>query len=169
MVKKVSKKEYEEYLYLNPRATIQNIADHFELKKSTVVSQLAQHQIKLNKYKSISYHGIQTSDIVEYAANHTMNEILTHFNEGMPLQSFIWRKKIPYIKVGSRKIKPKGDVYGMMYLLSQTYSLASIGRVFGLSRERVRQVVNGFKSGKIELPDYEHIRELKEDENEETY
>lgn len=90
-----------------------------------------------------SCHGISKNEIAEFAFNHTIQEVADHFGIAYTvIIGYMWRNKIPYISTNRRSKKERATVYEMINTLSQFYSLASIGEVFGYSRERVRQIVN---------------------------
>lgn len=156
-MKRVSKEQYIEYLKEFPCSSLKNIAEHFGIKKSLVSCHFRQYDIHLRDIRPDNYHGIPAQEIVDFAAEHTMKEIIAHYN--IPgILSFINRRRIPFLK----KIKPygechrdmrrarkdNGELYEMMYVLSRYYSLSSIAKAFGVSREWVRIVCDDYDSGK---------------------
>ena len=81
-------------------------------------------------------------EIAEYAVNHTTIEIAEHFNTSESnCSSFLLRYKLPYIKrKRGRPDTTKVDRNEMIQFLHQKYTCAAIGAVFGLTKERVRQI-----------------------------
>jgi hypothetical protein len=150
--RKIEKDDYISYLEANRYASTREVAEHFGIKKTLVASHLREYGIRLRDFRPKGYHGISYEEICNYSVNHTKNEIIEHF--GIPaIISYINREKIPYVKDAHRGRKLIGDEPCMMYVLSRYYSLASIARMFGRTREWIRQVVMSFERGERKLPD----------------
>lgn len=81
-------------------------------------------------------------EVVEYAANHTVPEIAEYFNcDEHNCSSILSKYKVPYIKrKRGRPDTTKVDRNEMIQFLHQKYTCAAIGAVFGLTKERVRQI-----------------------------
>lgn len=87
----------------------------------------------------------------EYAKNHTMSQVCKHFNiqyltvdrlcklNGIECLSVKGKVK-PFDLTDNRSMKRSGLAQDMIRELSKTFTYASIGRVFGYSRERIRQI-----------------------------
>lgn len=156
-MKRVSKEQYVEYISMNPYVKIKDIAEHFNIKKSLVSCHFRQYGLHLREMRPDHYHGIPVHEIVEFAATHTMKEIIAHFDNPAIL-SFINRRKIPFLKKireyekfhreERRNRKSGGELYEMMYILSRSFSLVSIADAFGVSREWVRIVCDDYDAGK---------------------
>jgi len=102
---------------------------------------------KKTKYRTPS---VDINEVAEYGKTHTVGETSAHFNVCYSTVihykhkyglSFIRRKGVA-VKVNSQKIKRTGEAQDMIRTLCSTYTDASIGRVFGYSRERIRQIRN---------------------------
>ena len=89
-------------------------------------------------------------EVAEYGKTHTIKECAVHFNVA---ESTIVHYKRKYglsfvhrngkvCKVNPHKIKRTGEAQDMIRTLCSTYTDASIGRVFGYSKERIRQIRN---------------------------
>lgn len=91
---------------------------------------------------------ILSDEILEYAKTHTCAEISSKFDIPYNSLRYVFRKHgIKFyrnkgrISNGNRSsCKRTGEAHEMIRELSKTFTMASIARVFGYSKERVRQI-----------------------------
>lgn len=89
-----------------------------------------------------------TDEMIEYLKNHTVASASAKFN--LPyswLSAKVRRDNIPYAMVkgkvatlNSHSCKRGGEAHDMIRALSNTFTYSSIARVFGYSKERIRQI-----------------------------
>lgn len=97
-------------------------------------------------------HTIECPDgFVEYAKNHTVSQVGKHFNicyqtvlrlcklHDVKCLSVMMKVK-PFDSTENRNMKRSGLAQDMIRELSKTFTYASIGQVFGYSKERIRQI-----------------------------
>jgi transposase len=99
---------------------------------------------------------ILSDEILEYAKTHTCSEISSKFD--IPYNNLryvflkhgikFYRNKGRISKGNNSTCKRTGEAHEMIRELSKTFTMASIARVFGYSKERVRQIC-------AEIPDDE--------------
>lgn len=91
---------------------------------------------------------ILTDEILEYAKTHTCAEISNKFDIPCSNLRYVFRNHgIKFYKNKGKVAKGKGhsckrtgEAHEMIRELSKTFTMASIARVFGYSKERVRQI-----------------------------
>lgn len=99
---------------------------------------------------------VLSDEILEYAKNHTCAEISNKFDIPYNRLRYIflqhgikfYRNKGKVAKGNNHSCKRTGEAREMIRELSKTFTMASIARVFGYSKERVRQIC-------AEMPDNE--------------
>lgn len=89
-----------------------------------------------------------TDEMIEYLKDHTMTNTSAKFN--LPycwLLAKVRRDNIPHaivkgkVRVDKGKgFRRSGEAHDMIRVLGETFTYASIARVFGYSKERVRQI-----------------------------
>lgn len=91
---------------------------------------------------------VDIEQLKEYGKTHTIRECAEHFNVSYSLINsykqrfgFVTKRRTGNIMYYSPyNIKRTGEAQDMILTLCDTYNFAAIGRVFGYSRERVRQI-----------------------------
>ena len=90
---------------------------------------------------------IITDDIKDFLKEHTIKETAFKFNVGYNWLSVKVREmNIPckrhkeVVKLTAHSCKRTGETHDMIQYLSKTFTMASIARVFGYSKERIRQI-----------------------------
>lgn len=89
-----------------------------------------------------------TDEIKDFLKEHTIKETAFKFNVG-----YNWltvkvremnipckRNKSEVVKLSVHSCKRTGETHEMIKYLSKTFTMASIARVFGYSKERIRQI-----------------------------
>lgn len=153
-MKNYSWKDYAEYAKEHPETTLIEMAKHFDVAMSSMCTVLTRHGIRITDgRKKDTLMGIPKQEFIDYAKTHTIREIAEHFDK-IPsnVRTTVTDKHIEYVKVMPKhvksnneynyKIKRTGEAHDMIKTLSETYSCAAIARVFGYSKERIRQIVN---------------------------
>jgi len=93
---------------------------------------------------------VDIEQLKEYGKNHTITECSRHFNIS-PNTISSYKKRFKFETKrhcgdtsynNTCKIKHTGEAQDMIRTLCETYTDAAIGRVFGYSRERIRQIRN---------------------------
>lgn len=80
-------------------------------------------------------------EVREFAARHSVAETAEHF--GVTFSAayyYLHARGIPYVRYKRTGREYNGERDQMIAYLAQKYTDASIGRTFGISRERVRQI-----------------------------
>lgn len=125
--------------------TVEEVAEHFNVALTTAKSRASALGIKFKKKeKKERYPGI-----TEYAGSHTVKECAEKYNTKLnTIASYLRSNKISYKKeltskgIEWRARKRTGEAQDMIVTLCDFYTYASIARVFGYSKERVRQLYN---------------------------
>ena len=95
-----------------------------------------------------------TEDFITFAKDHTISEIGKQFNlKYWMVRQLVTIYKIPYKKITVKCLgyldkennvkhscKRTGEAQEMIKVLNKTFTQAAIARVFGYSRERIRQI-----------------------------
>lgn len=144
-MRKINKEERLEFARNHSQ---QEFADRFNLTVATAHQFYFHNKIKYSKGEYENKIKISESEWVEYAKNHCVTECRVHFKLTYPavlyiegLYSFRAMRNKGGIKTEiNPKIKRTGEVQEMIKFLSQEFTYASIGRVFGYSKERIRQI-----------------------------
>lgn len=149
MSKKHSWSEYEEYFNAHPKATTKDAAEHFGVTPGGVASICMSHGFSTRDARRKNFIlGIDKQTFIDFAANHTPREIADHFNLKLgSVHATMYQHQVPHLKVMpktecdvQRKLKRTGEAHDMIKTLGQTYNYAAIARVFGYTKERVRQI-----------------------------
>lgn len=101
---------------------------------------------KIDKYREFR---IDIEQLRKYAKEHKADECARYFNVPTGLvYRYCNRFKIPYLKEKPRvytdkkcSCKRTGEARDMIVYLSEKFTNAAIGRVFGYSKERIRQIL----------------------------
>ena len=154
----ITKEQYLEYVKANPFCKRRDIAKHFNISTDLLASHFSKYKLHLRSMRPEVFHGHYKTEIAEFAVNHTLKEIMVHFNENESIKFYMKRHKIPFLKDENlyanyhrenvRDKKCSGNDFEMMFVLSHYFSLASIAAAFNVSREWVRVVCNDFEAGK---------------------
>lgn len=127
--------------------TLEEITEHFKVAKSSARTRCSMLGIKIRKDKNGKYPGIE-----EYAKTHTIRECALFYNSN-------YSTIVQYIRAHDIKYKPElttkgiervvtkrtGIAQDMIITLCDSYSMASIAKVFGYTKERVRQIYHEAK------------------------
>lgn len=137
---------HEEFIKTHTR---KEIMAKFEIDYNTVNNFCRKTGVKPIRER---IHTIECPDgFIEYAKNHTVSQVGKHFNIYYPTVlrlcklhdvkclSVIGKVK-PFDSTENRNMKRSGFAQDMIRELSKTFTYASIGRVFGYSKERIRQI-----------------------------
>lgn len=137
--------------YIDGTKTVEEVAEHFGVQLTsarTRASELGLHFKKKEPWLFRNNPGIK-----EYAATHTADEIAEHYgmkpvNVYSLLNSYGIKYKRKLTSKGvARAVKHRtGEAQDMIVTLCDFYSQASIARVFGYFKERVRQLYNEAKA-----------------------
>lgn len=133
--------------------TLQEFAEHFNLTLASARQFYYHNRLSaMNGVKSFNNRmkDIITKDVWEdYAKNHTIPECLSHFKIcRTSLYTLEKEYKVYALRrngstaksIEDRQIKRTGEMQDMIRFLSNKFTYASIGRVFGYTKERVRQI-----------------------------
>lgn len=103
-----------------------------------------------NRYNTMkAYYGVSVEELRNELESYTLQEVYAKHKFTVDLQAFrnwLNNKEIPYMTrnqkahVKCKPIKRTGIAMDMIRTLLPYYTDASIGRVFGYSRERIRQI-----------------------------
>lgn len=148
---KYSKKETSDdawIAYVDGTKTVQEVAEHFNVQVSSARSRASDLHLKFKReLKDRLYIELNDDEVREYAETHSINEMAIHFGVTYTtLRRYCLIKNIPLLKMrnknGQERVveKRNGEVHEMIKVLGDHFSYASIGRVFGYSKERIRQI-----------------------------
>lgn len=142
--------DYEIYLREHPEASASEVAKVMNVSQSAVFLICRNHGYKFRKSRFRKILGVNRDELTEYAKAHTRYEIAEHFNlNPKALSCALNIHNIEFIKTRTKNPSAKrsftarrrtGEVHDMIRTLAKTYNYASIARVFGYTRERVRQI-----------------------------
>lgn len=89
-----------------------------------------------------------TDEIIEYAKTHTCVEVSNKFN--LPYETLrhtfmahdikFYRHRGKAAEIKKNSCKRTGEAHDMIRELSKTFTMSAIARVFGYSKERIRQI-----------------------------
>ena len=128
--------------------TRNEIAEHFNLTYNQVNNWCIKNNAHPLKERHIKF--VVTEDFIEYAKTHTIGQIANSFHLGYATVMTVCRRE----NIMPLKAKPKlvdeykgslrrsGEALDMIKTLLPVYTDASIARVFGYSKERIRQIRN---------------------------
>ena len=130
--------------------TIDEIAEHFNVEKGYARQRCCNFGIKVKHIVTVKYAGLE-----DYARHHTISEAAEQYNcPKSRIYQYARRHNIEFVRepkkygVERAVYKRTGEVRDMIVTLCDYYSYASIGRVFGYSRERIRQIWKESKKAK---------------------
>lgn len=141
--------EYLEYFTEHPGATVKEVAEHFNVSVGGVGCLCYRHGYATKDARRKNFIlGIDKQTFIDFAANHTPREIADHFNLNLgSVHSTMYSMQIPHLIAKpkntyevSHRLKRTGEAHDMIKTLAQTYNYAAIGRVFGYTKERIRQI-----------------------------
>lgn len=137
--------------YIDGTKTVEEVAEHFDVSVSSARNRASVLGLRLKRREPRFL--TDNPGIKEYAATHTAEEIAKHYNMKLynvytMLNSYGFKyKRKPTSKSVARAVKHRtGEAQDMIVTLCDFYSQASIARVFGYSKERVRQIYNEAKA-----------------------
>lgn len=137
--------------YIDGTKTVEEVAEHFGVQITTARTRASMLGLPLKRKEPRffrDYPGIK-----EYAVTHTAKEVAEHY--GMRLTTVytmfnsygIKYKRQTTSKGVARAVQHRtGEAQDMIITLCDFYSQASVARVFGYSKERVRQIYNEAKA-----------------------
>lgn len=128
--------------------TRNEIAEHFNLTYNQVNNWCIKNNIQPLKQRCEKYK--VTDEFIEYAKTHTVVQICKKFHLCYATVVSICRRegieplkaKLKYIDSVKGSVRRTGMAMDMIKTLIPIYTDASIARVFGYSRERIRQIRN---------------------------
>lgn len=127
--------------------SLEEVAEHFHVAKTTARVRCSILGIKLRLYKKEKYPGIE-----EYARTHTIKECALFYNSKYGtiiqyLKAHDIKYKLELTTKGIERVVTKrtGTAHDMIVTLCDYYNMASIAKVFGYSKERVRQIYHEAK------------------------
>lgn len=128
--------------------TRNEIAEHFNLTYNQVNNWCCKYNVHPLRERHIKF--VVTEDFIEYAKTHTVGQIINNFHISYAtVMSACKRENIVPLKVKPRYIsgyegslRRTGEAMDMIKTLLPVYTNASIARVFGYSKERIRQIRN---------------------------
>lgn len=126
--------------------TRNEIAEHFNLTYNQVNNWCRKNNAHPLRERHIKF--VVTEDFIEYAKAHTIGQISNKFHVAYAtIMSVCKRENIVPLKVKPKhiseykgSIKRTGEAMDMIKTLIPIYTDASIARVFGYSKERIRQI-----------------------------
>ena len=128
--------------------TRSEIAEHFNLTYNQVNNWCIKSGAKPVMERQEKYH--VTEEFIEFAKTHTLTQIATEFHlcyytvqsicRSHNIKPIKNRIKMVYEHKGS--LRRTGEAMDMIKALIPTFTDASIARVFGYSKERIRQIRN---------------------------
>lgn len=124
--------------------TRKEIAEKFNVNYDHVNNFCIRH--KLYPVPERSRHEL-TDEMLEYLKDHTVASTSSKFNLSYSwLSAKVRRDHIPHaivkgkVAVDKGQCKRSGEAHEMIRVLGETFTCASIARVFGYSKERIRQI-----------------------------
>lgn len=128
--------------------TRNEIAEHFNLTYNQVNNWCIKHNAHPLKERRVKF--VVTEDFIEYAKTHTIGQISNNFHICYAtLLTICKRENIVPLKVTPKyvsehkgNLRRTGEAMDMIKTLIPVYTDASIARVFGYSREWIRQIRN---------------------------
>ena len=127
--------------------TLEEISEHFKVAKTSAKTRCSTLGIKLRLDKKEKYPGIE-----EYARTHTIKECALFYNSKYStifqyLKVHDIKYKLELTSKGIERVVTKrtGTAHDMIVTLCDYYSIASIAKIFGYSKERVRQIYHEAK------------------------
>ena len=150
---KICEEKRKERLEYAKEHTLQEFADRFDLTLAT--ARQFYHYNRISAKTGFKKHGNTLYDRVplevwsEYSKDHVILECMEHFNikrdEVYRLESkykvlAVRHNKISGEEAEKRKIKRTGEMQDMIRYLSNNFTYSAISRVFGYTKERVRQI-----------------------------
>lgn len=135
--------------------TRNEIAEHFNLTYNQVNAWCIKNKIYPLKQRAIKF--VVTEDFIEYAKTHTVGQIINEFHIGYATVLSACKRanivplkvKPKYISEHKGNLKRTGEAMDMIKTLIPVYTDASIARVFGYSKERIRQIRNEIEGVKL--------------------
>lgn len=132
-----------EYVKTHTRS---EIAEHFNLSYNQVNNWCIRNNIHPIRERQEKYH--VTEDLIEFAKTHTITQTAIEFHLSYyTIQSICRSHSIKPIKNRIKSVyehkgnlKRTGEAMDMIKALIPTFTDASIARVFGYSKERIRQI-----------------------------
>lgn len=128
--------------------TRNEIAERFNLTYNQVNNWCRKYNIHPLRQRQEKF--VVTEDFIEYAKTHTIGQIINNFHISYAtILSACKRENIVPLKVKLKHIsehkgnlRRTGEAMDMIKTLIPVYTDASIARVFGYSKERIRQIRN---------------------------
>ena len=128
--------------------TRNEIAEHFNLTYNQVNNWCRKNNAHPLRERNIKF--VVTEDFIEYAKTHTVGQIINNFHISYAMvmsackrENIVPLKKTPkYISEHKGSLRRTGEAMDMIKTLIPVYTDASIARVFGYSKERIRQIRN---------------------------
>lgn len=144
-MRKINKEERLEFARNHSQ---QEFAERFNLTISTAYQFYTHNKLRYNKGHYKNKIKISESEWIEYAKTHCVSECRVHFKLTYLAILYIedlygfraMRNKGSTKTEINPKIKRTGEAQEMIKFLSQEFTCASIARVFGYSKERIRQI-----------------------------
>lgn len=132
----------EEYILTHTR---NEIMKHFNLNYNSVNNYCVRH--KLHPVTERKRYEL-TEEMAKYLREHTLKDTAYKFNVPYTwLIQYVRNNNIKYVRKTAKEIplsthscKRSGETHEMIYELSKTFTYAAIARVFGYTKERVRQI-----------------------------
>lgn len=138
----------EEYIISHTR---KEIMEHFKLNYDSVNNYCTRnnlHPVRERKRYDVS------EEMISYLKEHTLHDTANKFHVSYGwLTKYVLDNNIKHayktpkeIPLSIHSCKRSGEAQEMIFELSKTFSYASIARVFGYTRERIRQICNEMQS-----------------------
>lgn len=131
------------------------VAKELGCSRMLVYSAATRYGLPLKKdcLSNNEYHGISLEQLKEELENNSLWQVSKVHNVSyMALRTWLETRGVTNFMLNRpHKLKPTenlkpckrtGEAHDMIKFLATRYTLASIGRVFGYSKERIRQIVN---------------------------
>lgn len=150
---KICEERRKERLEYAKEHTLQEFAEHFDLTIATARQFYHYNRLSaktgFEKHKNTLFDRISESTWKEYSKDHVIMECMEHFDikrdEVYRLESkyktyALRHNKRSSEEVVKNKIKRTGEMQDMIRYLSNNFTYSAISRVFGYTKERVRQI-----------------------------
>ena len=137
--------------YIDGTKTVEEVAEHFGVQITSARVRASELGLQFKKKEPRFFR--DNPDIIEYAATHTADEIAERYSmKHNAVYTMLNAYGIKYMRKNTSKGVARavqhrtGEAHDMIVTLCDFYSQASIARVFGYSKERVRQLYNEAKA-----------------------
>lgn len=142
--------EKEERIRYAASHNVKEFADMFGLAVGTAKVFYCRHGISARYKLEQRWNSIDKEKFCKYAASHTLNQIACHFHVSSDMARTLCKKfeiepksKLLLKDIStevSRNHRNTATAHTMIKYLAGKFSYGSIGKVFGYSKERVRQI-----------------------------